>query len=63
MKILKKGTPPTKTRIITCLKCKSELEYSNRDIKDNTDPRDNIQDYYIDCPVCKNQILVKRITP
>lgn len=60
MKIIKEGIAPKEwPKRLTCKKCKSVLEYDKKDIKDNTDPRDNIPDYYIDCPVCKNQPSVK----
>lgn len=61
MKILKEGIAPVIwPRQITCKKCKSVLEYGQKDIFDNTDPRDNIPDYWIECLLCKNQITVKK---
>lgn len=61
MKIIKEGIASVIwPRQITCKKCKSILEYDQKDIFDNTDPRDNISDYWIECPLCKNQITVKK---
>lgn len=61
MKIIKQGVPKVKVVEITCKGCDSILEYDAKDIKRETDPRDNSTDYWIDCPVCKKQITVKQL--
>lgn len=58
MKIIKKGILPKEKqwpKEFTCPECKSILEIVKRDIKNNIDPRDGINDYYIDCAFCKAQ--------
>ena len=61
MKIIEKGTPPPPNwpKRHICKKCKSVLEYDKSDVMDNTDPRDNIPDYWIECPVCQSQETVR----
>ena len=59
MKVLKAGIVPPNVKNITCPKCKSKLEYAPKDVKNCTDGRDNWTDYWIDCPLCKEQIDLK----
>lgn len=60
VKVIKKGiVKPEWPKKHNCKKCKSELEYAKKDVKDNYDPRDHSNDYWITCPVCKSQETVK----
>ncbi len=57
MKVLKKGiNPDSKPKKMTCYKCKSELEYTSKDIVH--DPRDGD---FIKCPVCSSCSNVRSI--
>jgi len=50
MKVLKYGKLKKITYIVICHECKSELEYTNEDIKFDKDGN------YVICPVCKKFI-------
>ncbi len=56
MRIIELGKIPPKVKTIRCLKCNSLLEYAPKDVKTCTDGRDDFTEYWVDCPLCKEQI-------
>lgn len=61
MKVLKYGEECFK--IVTCDKCKSELEYSPRDVDIRTFYSSELVTYHrIQCPVCGHFIILYRNT-
>lgn len=64
MKVIKYG-PGWKPHTLTCSSCKSELEYTDYDIRGNTrsDYTYNLYGliHYVMCPVCGLWNIIKRV--